>query len=249
MAYSLTANSPGLLNRTVLLQMNYLHFTIALLLASSGALSAQESDFRVKLSGVLASKLSPDAQLFFSSPFSKTSPTYAIAELPIRLPFEQFHGHHWHVFFDSKKPRSSFSVTLSADLFDKPRVIDIKLDAPRPRIRPIFSLLGRDIKYSASISQRMEYRDLPYWDNKRQSLTRSRPPKMRIVALKNDRVIHDKEMGDSCMASKWFAFIDPDIKLNNGDTYRMSVTYDSGGLFPMVTTQRDFTYHEELHGG
>jgi len=33
-----------------------------------------------------------------------------------------------------------------------------------------------------------------------------------------------------------------------GETYRMSVEYDSGGLFPTMTTEYDFTSQDALHG-
>lgn len=228
--------------------MKYLPATIAFLLIFGATLFAQESPFQVKVSGLLASRLAPDTQLHFWSLFSKTSRTFAIGELPVVLPFDKFNGHQWHIVFSSKSTRSSFSVSLSDELFEEPRVIDVKLDAPCPSIRPIFSLLGRDVRYTASITQRMEYRDLPYWDGKRQCLTQAPTPEMTIVSLQDGKMIHDKKMTESCMASKWYAFIDRDIKLTEGGTYRMSVEYDSGGLFPAVTTRYDFTYHSALHG-
>jgi len=229
--------------------MKHLPTTIAMLLISATAISAEETDFRLTVSGALASKLAPDTQLRLWTQFSKTSATCELAELHIVLPFEQFKGNYWHVLFSSKATGSSFSVTLSDDLFDHPRVIDVKLDAPRPSIRPLFSLLGHDIRYAASITRRMEYRELPYWDGERQTLTGTRPPTMTIVALTDGAVIHDQPMGEGCVGAKWYAFIDRDIELVDGETYRMSVTYDSGGLFPTITTRFDFTYHSALHGG
>ena len=50
------------------------------------------------------------------------------------------------------------------------------------------------------------------------------------------------------MGAKWFADVNRDLKLEDGTTYRITATYDSGGLFPRVTTTRDFTYHASLHG-
>ncbi len=226
---------------------------LAMLLFPLGTLSAQESGFqesgfRLKLSGLLANKLPPDTQLDFYTPFSDLPEglTVGIDELPILLPFAEFEGQHWHVMFSSKAVRYSFSVTLSKDLFDKPRVIDVKLDAPRPHIRPLFDL--RDIRYSAGITQRMEYRDLPFWDNELKTLGQARTPTMKIIALQGGNVIHNQPMGEVCAASRWFAFINPDVELTDGETYRMSVTYDSGGLFPTSATQCDFTYHSALHG-
>ena len=125
-------------------------------------------------------------------------------------------------------------------------MINVKLDAPRPSLRPISS--GREVKYTACITQRMQYDELPRWDSKRQTLTRSRPPTITITALKNGVMIHDGEMRERCMASKWFSRIEHDFRFNEGETYRMAVTYDSDGLFPTMTTKCDFTYHSALHG-
>jgi len=229
--------------------VRYLLLAIALIVVSATALAAEQPDFRLSVSGELADNLAPDTQLRFWYPTTDTSDwaTFAIADLPLTLPFDQFKERQWHVRFESESAGSSFSVVLSQDLFDKPRLIDIKLDAPQPSIRPIFGF-RRDVLYTPSITRRMLYHDLPQWDGESQSLTHSQPPIMVITSLRDGTIIYDGELFEGCMASGWLAIIDRNTDLRDGETYRMAVTYDSGGLFPPITTTRDFTYHVSLHG-
>ena len=221
---------------------------LCLLATFPGILSAQESDFELKVSGVLVNKLAQDTQLHLWNPYVDESDwvTFELAELPRALPFDQFKDRNWYVEFVSKSARSQFSVSLSADLFDEPRIINVKLDVPRPGIRPI-GHGGRQVRYSASITRRMEYRDLPQWDARQKSLTQSRPPRFTIKALSDGQVIHDQKMNEECGA-KWYSMVDHNFKFREGEVYRMSVTYDSGGLFPVTTTTNDFRYQPALHG-
>lgn len=224
-------------------------FFAFMLLAIGAPIHSQEPVFRLKVSGTLADKLAPDTQLRFWYPSSDTSnwTECNLGDLPVSLPFEKLHGHAWHLDFVSKDAESFFSVTLSRDLFDTPRLINVKLDAPTPHIRPIFGF-ARDVRYTAGITQRMRYRELPQWDRQQRSLTRAKQPEMTIESLQDGAVIFDGKMVDGCMASKWFAIIDQEAELVDGVTYRMTVVYDSGGIFPPIKTTRDFTYRVALHG-
>ena len=91
---------------------------------------AQRSDFEFALSGVLAEKLEPGTQLGFWNPSPAVHGAhFSLDDLPITLPFQQYAGHHWHVsFYEPKGRHTLFSVILSADLFDKPRAINLKFD-------------------------------------------------------------------------------------------------------------------------
>lgn len=239
----------GLVRKLGSAVMKFLLVIIAVSLVATAKLSAQQTDFQLSVSGALAGKLPPDTQLKFWFPSNDTAnwTEFAISDLPISLPFDQFKGHGWNVTFASERSRSSFSVRLSKDLFDKPRLINIPLDRPHPLLRPVVTYQGPGAKYSAAITKRMHYDDLPQWDNERQSLTKSRPPKITIASIRNGTVVYDGPMVEGCMASRWFAYIEQPARLNDGETYRMTAIYDSGGLFPPITTTHDFTYHAELH--
>ncbi|MAP09555.1 MAG: hypothetical protein CMM00_12385 [Rhodopirellula sp.] len=223
--------------------------SLAFLATFASTALGEDPAFTLHLSGELAGKLSPDTQLCFWNTSADTSnrACYSIRDLPLTLPAEQFSGRQWHINFVSASTRSHFSYTLSRDLFDTPRKIDVRLDVPEGHIRPIFGF-ARDVRYTALVTQRMRYRSLPCWDNESNTLTKPVIPAMTIRKLDDGTVIHDAEMGDGCMAARWFAYIDRVTSLVDGATYRMTVVYDSGGLFPTQTSNFDFTYHRELHG-
>ncbi|MEL6108274.1 MAG: hypothetical protein AAFU85_19785, partial [Planctomycetota bacterium] len=170
-----------------------------------------------------------------------------ICDLPVSLPLEQFTGKDWHLDFLSDNRLPLLSVTLSRELFDKPRPINVKLDAPNPHIRPLFSL-RRDVRYTAGISQRMRYRNLPRWDQTRKTLAVPVPPSIKIWRLRDGSSVYDGKMTEGCMGLRWFAVIDQSMALHDGDLYRMKVEYDSGGLFPKIVTSRDFRYDRTRHG-
>ena len=237
------------MNVDVLPQMNLrLPFTVLALICTTNA-CADDSDFQVALRGKLASVLPDDTRLVFTSESMavRDRPTTVVSQLPITLPYEKFKNRSCRVFFTSKSTRSSFSIEVSRDLFDRPRTINIKLDAPTPHITPIFGLV-RTIRYDAGITKRMKYIDLPYWNTELNSLDSTLPPQMRIESLQDKSVLYNRKMTAGCMGAKWFADIDRDIELKDGATYRITATYNSGGLFPVNTTTRDFTYHAALHG-
>ena len=222
-------------------------YTVLLVVASAIPCIAQDDDYELRLSGKLVDLLPDDTRLVFWHPSTKiTGAAYSAANLPERLPAAKFSGKTWHVNFISETQGQLFSVTLSQDLFDKPRTITIKLDQPNSHIRPTF-FFGKNVAYFAGITKRMRYRDLPYWDDANDSFGTPIAPVMTMTCLKNGETIHDAPMEDGCMASRWWAFIDKDVSLQNGVTYRFAVTYDSGGLFPTFETTTDFTFYSDLH--
>ena len=163
--------------------MKPLIITFVSLLMPIQAVLAQEQPFRFTVSGPLAEKLASDTQIRLWYPSSDTSDwaTFELADLPASLPFQRSEGHGWYATFVSPKSGGSFSVTLSRDLFDRPRTVNIVLDAPSPHIRPIFGILG-DVRYTAGITKRMGYADMPRWDNKLDELSKPKPPVMQITS-------------------------------------------------------------------
>lgn len=174
---------------------------------------------------------------------------FSIADMPVSVPFEQIEaGHNWYATFTSPKRRGClFSIFLSHDLFDKPRRISIRLDRPKPHIRP--SGFGQmDFKYCPRITQRMFYSDLPRWDKDLKQLVAAERPVIRITRVSDGVKIQESEMEVGCMGSKWWAKIDRSIDLGKRVDLKLHVRYDSGGLWEPMETELSFTYHEALHG-
>ncbi len=212
---------------------------------------AQRSDFEFTVSGDLVDKLEPGTRVLIWSPVTETKPRWvraSIEDLPISVPFKQLNaGHNWVATFTSPKDRQPvFSIVLSPDLFDKPREINLKLDRPNPRIRP--SALGRlNFQYYSAITQRMKYGDLPSWDKERQRLVAAKPPVMTIIRVSDGVKVQESEMEDGCMGSKWFTHIHDSVDLGKKTDLELSVRYDSGGLWELIETKLDFTYHKSRH--
>ena len=209
---------------------------------------AQRSDFEFAVSGVLAEKLEPGTQLGFWNPSPAVNGAhFSLDDLPITLPFQLYGGHHWHVsFYEPKGRHTLFSVILSADLFDKPRAINLKLDRPRPRIRPTFSHDG-DFHFAAGITKRMRYSDLPRWSNEVDRLVPCRPPVMQIQRQADGVTIQESEMETGCWASLWWASIDDSIDLAPQTDLVLVVRYDSGGLFDTIETKLNFRFDKNRH--
>lgn len=209
---------------------------------------AQDENFEVTVSGQLASLLPDDTRLLFWNPIIEVKGgEYLLKDAPLSLPFEQFAGHQWHVEFWSDEDGRLFSVTLSPDLFDRPRRINILLNQPIPHIRLILGS-SNTVMYFAPITQRMRYRDLPVWDANQGKFATLHAPVMKAVQVQDGIVVHDAEMESGCMAIRWCTYLDHRTVFRSGETDHFSVNYDSGGLFPEMETTFDFKYNPELHG-
>ena len=204
-------------------------------------LCGQETDFEVVVSGELAAKLEPNTFLSFSTIGTRKEYPYVsvattIENLPFHLPSNYFQGRTVYARFQSPSLKKCiFSMRLSSDLFDKPRRINLKLDAPKPSLRP--TPLNGDIKYSANITKRMAYELMPYWDSKLQKLTPLPKPLVMRLAKPKGEVIETVQLGERCMGATWFAAFKKDIKLPIGTTLEYSVLYNSGGLFAPIDTK------------
>ena len=226
--------------------------TLLLSLVYTGPACAQRSDFEFTLSGALASKLEPGTRVCIWNPVTKTRPNwvnFSIDDLPVTVPYKQLGARHaWIVNFVSPTERRTvFSIVLSPELFDKPRRIDLKLERPSPRIRP--SCAGRlNFYYHSGITQRMSYRELPLWDKERQRIVAAKPPVMTIIRVSDGVKGQESEMGEGCMGSKWWTYIDDSVNLGKRTDLQFIVRYDSGGLWEPIETKLDFTYHKARHG-
>ena len=100
-----------------------------------------------------------------------------------------------------------------------------------------------DLFYSPNVTKRMAYRDLPRWDATKERIVPAPAPVVTVTRLRDGLTVYNGEMGDSCGASRWFVRRGVlASKLQDGEAYRASVNYDSGGLFPPTSTTCDFTY-------
>ena len=92
------------------------------------------------MSGDLAGKLEPDTRVLIWSPVTETNGAhFSIKDMPVAVPYKQLAaGHNWYASFVSPKQHAIvFSIGLDPALFDRPRRIDLRLDRPTPRIRPV----------------------------------------------------------------------------------------------------------------
>lgn len=213
---------------------------------------AEKPVFTFVISGKLVDKLPEDTVLKFWTIRIRDNDTFKahpVQDLPLKLPANWFSNQDCEVYFRSKRFGDLFSLDLSRDLFDRPRKINIKLDAPHPHIRPEHHRL---IGYFPCVTKRMSYRDLPYWHSGFRRLAAPRPPIMKITRLSDGKIIHNREMGTQCWARVWWAkmsrsVVDPE-EFKDGHIYRCTVEYHSGGLFQPIQTTYDFTYDRVLHG-
>jgi hypothetical protein len=232
--------------------MNAIATTLLLSILCTYPARTQRSDFEFTLSGALAGKLERGTRVLIWSPVIETKPKwveFSIEDLPVTVPFQQLNAQHvWIVTFRSPTDRAVvLSLELSHELFDRPRRIDLTLDRPNPHIKP--SSLGRlQFYYHSGITQRMSYRELPFWDKDRQRIVAATPPVMRIVRLSDGAELQQSEMQEGCMGSMWWTSIDPSIGLGEHAALQFTVRYDSGGLWDPIVTKLGFAYHEALHG-
>ena len=208
------------------------------------------ANFELKVSGLLVKKLPQDTRLRFWCPVVAPEKWMSckLSDLPVTLPADTFLNNIWIVEFVDPKQGQLFSMELSRNLFDSPREIDLKLDAPEPHIRLFFGFIS-DLTYYAGITKRMRYRDPPVWNATAGKFAKPMVPVMKITRVADGAVIYEKPMKAGCMGFKWVAVIRDslNVRIKDGTKLQFSVVYDSGGLFKTTTTTFDFTYNAERH--
>ncbi len=214
--------------------------------------AGQQRGFELLFTGVVADKLKPEMQVIMWSPFGPSDASkqnvvkeFLVADFPKRLDWNTFRNRRWVVEF-KESDRLLFSVELSNDLFDRPRKIQVKLDPPTPHISPRF-MGPSDIRYTGNITQRMEYRDFPRIDSVSKKLISPAVPRMKIVVARTGKLLNTQIMETGCMGYSWWAKF-PSKHPPNGTQLRFIVDYDSGGLFPKIESERDFTFFKSMHG-
>jgi len=215
-----------------------------LLVAASSA-HAQSENFQLVVSGELVEKLEEGTTIHVATRgYSPENPFVSMStnvkNLPLALPVRHFGNRNVYVTFHSRSLKKTvFSILLNRDLFAKPRKINVKLDPPKPNIQVLNGV--NDLKFTAKITQRMSYIDLPFWDAKLQKIVPLAKPPIAELKDKNGKTLASDPLGEFCMGFKWFAKFDFDWESHSNEPLVYSVKYDSGGLFPTTTTEAPFT--------
>ena len=209
------------------------------------------TDFEIVLSGPLANELSDDTVIeFWRISNDPVKPTrFKLEQLPKKLAFDEFANSSWNVsFLDAGDTTIAlFTVELSRDLFDKPRRINITLDPPEPKLRP-FMNDWRKMRFTANISERMHYRDLPYWNQSGELTSVSKnAPTINVVDTQTGLPVWDNEMTDGCWGSRWFARLPDDLYLTDKQELHYRVDYDSGGTFGSISAEFFFKFNALRH--
>jgi hypothetical protein len=205
------------------------------------------SDFHLSLEGDLVKKLEPHTIVTVSTlRTSKNDPGAAVSarleDLPLKLPAAGFQNRYARVYFRSPSLQQNvFSMEMDASLLGKPRPIKLLLIRPTPSLRTTIS--WSTARYSASVSKRMRYLDLPYWDAGQQKLV-PMPKPLEMKYRIGDGPEQSVEMGGYCMDFKWFATIPRTATPTEDAKISYWVKYESGGAFDVIDT--DFQYDFRL---
>ena len=226
---------------------NFLFLTAAILIGGANSAFSQEEpeNFELSITGQLVEKLEPGTKILVGTiGASKKSPSVSMSTsvegLPLYLPKKHFQNHYLRVWFYSPSSKEAiFSMEVSSDLFDKVRSIKLKLDQPKPSLRT--TVWWDTVQYKPSITNRMAYMNLPYWDNEIGKLVPAPQKPMLHVDNGNDKTAVI-EMRAICMGNKWYGRLPRDLapKTNTKITY--TVDYDSGGAFEKMSTKFQYDY-------
>ena len=151
---------------------------------------------------------------------------------------------------DEPDEEKLFSIAVDRELFDRFRVITLRLDQPTPELKPD-PLFWASLRWSANITKRMRYVDLPSWDGKSlrplqdlPNMVVTKQPADKPVLVEKTRL----QRHDCDFDYFYGEFADgtaPSIEHN--DKLHFSVTYDSGGLFKPIQTDFTLNYNAKRH--
>ena len=213
--------------------------------------------FELAVAGELVAKLPEGAQLkIFRNPdYKRSLQNYQLnlTDLPVQIS-NQWRDTGCVVEFHAPDPHGQteklFSIVVDREMFDEFRVITLRLDRPTPVLHPDFDCWDSQV-WSACITKRMRYRDLPWWDSKLQRLAKiSALPEMNVTNKKSNELLQKVPLRhESCLFDYAFGYFDVDKspKLADQDELIFSVNYDSGGLFEPIKTEFHFRYNEKRH--
>ena len=216
--------------------------------------SRQLDHFKLDVSGALVSKLPPDTRLrIVENPDyeRKVDSEFKLQDLPAELPVN-YTKRGCVVEFWSCTNRSEeqklFSVVVDRELFDKFRIIDLKLDKPTPELS-LQADFWNSLKWSPNLSHQIRYLDLPWWNSSSKKLEPiPQTPELILARADSDEILERTRLNHyACEFEGFYADVDEERSLNlrDGESLVFSVTYDSGGLFESIRTSRAFQYTEE----
>ena len=169
-----------------------------------------------------------------------------IEDLPLKLPVKDFKNRYTRIYFYSPTlNKNIFSMEMDGSLLDKPRPIRLLLNCPKASLRTTWD--WSRVRFTARVSNRMRYMDLPYWDKSARKLVpMPRPPMLKYkIGNQPEREI---EMRDFCYGFKWFALLPYDENKPNSDTtIRYRIKYDLGGAFKPIRARFEYDYRADRH--
>ena len=227
-------------------------FSIAALLfltlVSAGAIHVWQisrplDHFELAVSGILLEELPPDTTIVIVR-----NPDYhrsidcelALGDLPAQLP----HGfsksgcvvEFWANNNLGQEERL-FSVVLDKELFDKFRLITVKLDEPTVVLKPDLDFWASQA-WSPNITQRMRYRELP-WVNPATQMLAPLPELPTMTVSRDDIILEQCVLKKhQCMLDSYHGEFGENgyPHLQHGDILLFSVTYESGAFDPIETS-------------
>ena len=215
--------------------------------------------FELDISGALVEKLPPDTKLrIVQNPDHRRTVDLEVElkDLPVKL--SALLPHHYSrsgcvvEFWTKAQPAGEqklFSVIVDCELFDKFRVITLRLDEPIPELNPEFDYWESQ-RWSPNLTRRMRYLDLPWWNKTTQQLEPiPEMPELIVTNAGSGKVLERSRLiRQECDFDGWYAWIaDVEAKLQTGDKLNFSVEYDSGGLFDTIKTEELFKYSKDRH--
>ena len=209
-----------------------------------------ESDFQLSVVGELVEKLEPGTIITVSTiGTSEKHPCKFVSsrleELPMALSVADFQDRYTRVYFRSPSLNQNiFSMEMDGNLLDKPRPIKLLLEKPTASLRTVMH--WGNPHFTAQVSRRMRYLDLPYWDTELEKLVpMPNPPKLNYTI--GDQPERSVEMGGFCMDFKWYANIPRNIAPDSDAKIRYHVKYDSGGVYGPIESEFVYDFWADHH--
>lgn len=211
--------------------------------------------FEIDVDGVLVSKLPADTFLkIVENPDHRpiVDCEFKVSDLP--APLQKGYPRRGCVIefwsdIDSSEQKL-FSVFVDRSLFDRFRVITVKLDEPTPELKADLDFWATQ-KWSPNLSRRMRYHELPWWNTETKRLEPiPKMPHLIVANPSNGEIVERCRLEhEQCDFDGYYAqiFEASPHNLQDGDTLLFSVEYDSGGLFETINTESKFKYNRRRH--
>lgn len=214
--------------------------------------------FKLDVSGAVVTKLPPDTELHIIAnpdhkPGWEPEVELNLKDLPAVLPVNYSRRgcvvEFWTGTLDSEE-RMLFSVVVDRQLFDRFRVITLRLDKPTTELNAVVDFWATQ-RWSPNSTRRMRYFELPWWNQAKGRLEPiPKMPELTVTDARTGAVLERNSLEHhECDFTGYYAEIayKTPLKLRDGDKLAFTVVYDSGGLFTTISTVEQFNYSEGRH--